>query len=236
MTMPPTDRSINSKDPKAIIAELDRWVACHENGQYLPIDTLPLGPLNIEPDYGIQQVRDELYEFILKVISQNLSGTVLEIGIGHYGSNHFLWRLLFDRVITIEKSPERCRAFAQSYSQFYTGVWPGRDGRSGFIFGLSSDPGSVRKTYEATARKVDLLFIDGDHSYAAVLCDWLLYHHLVRDGGLIAFHDSLTDNAAMSEVPKFLAELERGEIDGRPHKIHQIVHTRHAGIAFYESR
>src|SRR5262245_14196367 len=36
---------------------------------------------------------------------------------------------------------------------------------------------------------VDLLWIDGDHSYAGVRQDFEMYGGLVRSGGLIAFHD-----------------------------------------------
>lgn len=37
--------------------------------------------------------------------------------------------------------------------------------------------------------KLDLLFIDGDHNYDGVKKDWKMYSPLVRDGGLIVFHD-----------------------------------------------
>jgi len=38
-------------------------------------------------------------------------------------------------------------------------------------------------------RKIDLLFIDGDHSYEGVKKDFEMYAPLVREGGIIAFHD-----------------------------------------------
>jgi predicted O-methyltransferase YrrM len=38
-------------------------------------------------------------------------------------------------------------------------------------------------------RKLDLLFIDADHSYGAVRSDFELYRGFVADDGLIAFHD-----------------------------------------------
>ena len=37
--------------------------------------------------------------------------------------------------------------------------------------------------------KVDLLFIDGDHTYEGVKQDYLLYKELVNIGGYIVFHD-----------------------------------------------
>ena len=38
-------------------------------------------------------------------------------------------------------------------------------------------------------RKIDLLFIDADHSYAGVKQDFNMYSPLVRKGGIIALHD-----------------------------------------------
>jgi predicted O-methyltransferase YrrM len=38
-------------------------------------------------------------------------------------------------------------------------------------------------------RKIDLLFIDGDHSYAGVKSDFEMYGSLVAPGGMVAFHD-----------------------------------------------
>lgn len=40
-------------------------------------------------------------------------------------------------------------------------------------------------------RPIDLLTIDGDHRYEGVKSDFKLYSSLVREGGLIAFHDIL---------------------------------------------
>jgi cephalosporin hydroxylase len=41
--------------------------------------------------------------------------------------------------------------------------------------------------------QIDVLFIDGDHAYAGVKSDYLMYRPLVRDGGIIAFHDIVED-------------------------------------------
>lgn len=40
-------------------------------------------------------------------------------------------------------------------------------------------------------RKIDFLFIDGDHRYSGVKRDWKLYSPLVKRNGLIVFHDIL---------------------------------------------
>lgn len=39
--------------------------------------------------------------------------------------------------------------------------------------------------------KIDLLLIDGDHSYMGAMKDWELYSPLVKENGLIALHDIL---------------------------------------------
>lgn len=230
-----TDSSQSELRRQRLMAELDRWVKSHGNGEYVPEDYEPSGPLGLPADYGIQQVRSEIDEFLGEVITNDLGETALEIGLGYYGSTHFLWRLAFKRVITIEKSGDRCRAFARSHSKFSGGAWLGTDGASEFILGMSSDPMVVRKAYDAIQHKADLLFIDGDHSYSSVLCDWLLYRHLVRPNGIIAFHDCATDRPDVSEVPLFLARLESGGIDGIPYKLRRITHSGHLGIAFYQA-
>jgi len=50
---------------------------------------------------------------------------------------------------------------------------------------------STRTQLEAllAGRRIDLLFIDGDHSYEGCLADFEMYHPFVAPDGLIAFHD-----------------------------------------------
>lgn len=38
--------------------------------------------------------------------------------------------------------------------------------------------------------KIDLLFIDGDHSYDGVLSDWMTYSPLLADESIVIFHDT----------------------------------------------
>ncbi len=55
----------------------------------------------------------------------------------------------------------------------------------------SHDPKTVDEARRRLGGAVDLLFIDADHSYAGVKQDFFLYRELVREGGLIFFHDIL---------------------------------------------
>ena len=60
----------------------------------------------------------------------------------------------------------------------------------------------------AVAGPVDFLFIDGDHDYAGVSSDYAMYSPLVREGGLIAFHDIVPGPPEyVGGVPRFWQEL-----------------------------
>ena len=59
----------------------------------------------------------------------------------------------------------------------------------------------VGKTW---TRPIDFLFIDGLHHYKYVLADFLTWEPQVKEGGVIAFHDSI--NEAWPEVGKVVAD------------------------------
>ena len=51
----------------------------------------------------------------------------------------------------------------------------------------------IKKSEDAiddVTEKIDFLFIDGSHKYDDVLKDFILWSPKVRDGGIVAFHDS----------------------------------------------
>ena len=63
------------------------------------------------------------------------------------------------------------------------------------------------------SKKIDFLFIDGDHSYEGVKIDFELYSPFVKTGGIIAFHDIVTNStshyeADSIEVPRFWNEIK----------------------------
>lgn len=59
-------------------------------------------------------------------------------------------------------------------------------------------------------RKIDFLFIDGDHTYEGVKRDFELYSQLVRKGGIIAFHDIAPHPPETKcEVSKFWNEIKK---------------------------
>jgi predicted O-methyltransferase YrrM len=57
-----------------------------------------------------------------------------------------------------------------------------------YLKGSSQTHEMVDRLKELT-NKIDILFIDGDHSYQAVINDFMLYEGLVKSGGYIIFDD-----------------------------------------------
>jgi len=53
---------------------------------------------------------------------------------------------------------------------------------------------------------IDFLFIDGDHSYEGVKCDYLNYSQMVKPGGWIAFHD-IRDTEHHTKVGCYVAKF-----------------------------
>lgn len=67
-------------------------------------------------------------------------------------------------------------------------------------------------------QKLDVLFIDGDHSYNGVKQDFVQYRHLINENGFVLFHDIVPDfkarfgqetKAYSGEVPKFWNEIRQ---------------------------
>jgi predicted O-methyltransferase YrrM len=78
----------------------------------------------------------------------------------------------------------------------------------------------IRETSERAAQRwmlpIDMLFIDGDHSYEGVKRDWELFSHHVTQFGVVVFHDTLWElqpdspySRADMGVPAFVEELRQ---------------------------
>jgi predicted O-methyltransferase YrrM len=91
------------------------------------------------------------------------------------------------------------------------------------IVGNSHDPNTLKSLRSVLkGRKIDLLMIDGDHSYSGVKKDCEMYVPLVREGGSVVFHDVVDSEYHRLnnvEVYRFWKELtgNKVEIDGGYH-------------------
>jgi predicted O-methyltransferase YrrM len=71
---------------------------------------------------------------------------------------------------------------------------------------------------------LDVLFIDGDHSYEGVKRDFLFYSPLVRPGGIVAFHDIAEHRKETGgDVPQFWNEVKTS------HRYEEIIENREQG-------
>ena len=210
---------------------LDKWVSKLGTGRYPPsnyIDNID-NTFSISENFGIQQVRTEIHKFIDVVLKQKKNKNCLEIGLGTYGSTHFLWRMIFNKTITIEYQKHRIFTFTENMNKFYN-KFVLNDLKSKFIFGLSHQTTSVEKLDKILkGEKLDLLFIDGDHTYRSVLADWLIYKNFVSKGGIIAFHDCVGNDDGFG-VPKLLKKIK--SFDSKI-KLKKIVNSKNFGIAYY---
>ena len=145
---------------------------------------------------GALQHREEILPFI----AENLGAApaaVAEIGRAQGGTLALLCRAAAPDALIISLDLPG-GAWAGQVPVLNKGFWrrpllealrgPGQELR--LIDGDSKAQGSVESFRRALGgRKLDLLFIDGDHTFDGVKADYELYSGFVRPGGVIAFHD-----------------------------------------------
>lgn len=136
--------------------------------------------------FGLTQKIPEITGF-LEYISEIKPAHVCEIGT-LYGGTNFLLSQAVPTVKTIIGVDLMVRNLAKLK------YFKRPDQQSHYVNGSSYAPQTVEKVRAILGdRKLDVLFIDGDHTYDGVKQDFLLYRHFVRENGIIAFHDIVPD-------------------------------------------
>jgi predicted O-methyltransferase YrrM len=215
-----------------IYKSLDHWVSINANGKYYSDDFIEEKEENliVDESYGIQQNRKEIFSFIKTLLKKKQRNICLEIGIGHVGSTHFLFRHLFKKTITIELDKNRVFDFRDRLTK-YCNKYVLDDGKSHFVYGSSSDSLTILKIINFLKnKKIDLLFIDGSHIFKDVLTDWLIYKNFVANRGIIAFHDCNNRINNDGGVPKLINFIKKND---KKIKIRKIVYSKNMGIAYY---
>jgi predicted O-methyltransferase YrrM len=112
-----------------------------------------------------------------------------EIGSAR-GGNLFLFSLILPsdgRIVSLELACERVHQ-----AVYHRLVGP--SARLSCVTGDSHQPETLDRVRTALAGDLfDVLFIDGDHSHEGVAADFQMYAPLVRQGGIIGFHDIVAD-------------------------------------------
>lgn len=132
---------------------------------------------------SIQQ-RSEIMS-LANAVAELKPKNILEIGTARAGTL-FIWsHLATSKVISCDlDDPTIKKSLYEAFPP------PSSQCKVIHLTGDSHDKDFMKRVEgELNGEKVDFLFIDGDHTEAGVETDYNDYHHLVRPGGIIAFHD-----------------------------------------------
>jgi cephalosporin hydroxylase len=130
-------------------------------------------------EHGAIQKPPELAGF-LALLLDHAPEVVVEIG-ADAGGTLWAWQQL--------PSVRRVIGVDQPHAGFSSGK-PLDEHGCEVVYGDSHDPETLHRLKVLLGGDVvDLLFIDGDHSYAGVKQDFEMYSPLVGDRGIVAFHD-----------------------------------------------
>jgi len=143
-------------------------------------------------DIRAKQVSSEiiaLYDFI----SSKKPRIICEIGT-YKGGTLYLWTQVADKnslIVSMDLAPGLKNAYS-SYRQLFYQQFANNNQIVFCLPGDSHENATNDKLKIILGnRKIDFLFIDGDHSYQGVKKDFEMYAPLVKDKGHIAFHDIL---------------------------------------------
>ena len=156
-------------------------------------------------EHAAIQKDQELAGFLALVMDLEPLRTIVEVG-AYAGGTLWAWQQLGDvRVIGVDLPPANLPEGPQVNDLGMT-----------VICGDSHDPATRDQLVaELAGDPIDMLFIDGDHTFEGVKADYELYAPLVRPGGLIGFHDiCLHAGMPFIEVQRFWLTLhgEKEEI------------------------
>ncbi len=171
------------------------------------------GRLSIVP----VQIRSEI-EGLLDLLAAKRPRTVLEIGTWNGGTLYLFARVAAPDAllvtVDIDGGPGARLGRLSSVGLLCSGSAAPGQRVVPLLRRDSHDPPTLAQIERALGRRpVDLLFIDGDHSYDGVRSDFEVYGRLVRPGGLVAFHDIVPGAPeGVGEVPRFWQELKRERI------------------------
>lgn len=147
---------------------------------------------NKSKKFKIQQKKNEWIPFIKFLLTQNQINNTLEIGCYDGGSTVSLAHITKNLITIDQPNPARFDTFQYHFEN--DGLFGSELINSLTNFNYISGNSHSEKTFNKVVNilnndKLDLLFIDGDHSYEGVKKDFELYSSLVRSGGFIVFHD-----------------------------------------------
>jgi len=157
------------------------------------------------------QVKYEITK-LLEIVINLKPKLILEIGTAG-GGTLFLFTSITDPDATILSVDLPRGSFGGGYPEWKIPLYQSF-ARNGQKIKLLRDDSHNVKTLElvktALDGKLDFLFIDGDHTYEGVKRDFNMYSPLVKEGGIIAFHDIVPGPPEnVGGVPLFWKEIKQ---------------------------
>ena len=157
------------------------------------------------------QIRHEILT-LLNIVRKMKPKYVLEIGTEDGGNLFLFSKIASEEALLISIDLPEGR-FGGGYPECKIPVYKSfasPNQRIDLIREDSHDIDTLRKVKAILgSNKLDFLFIDGDHTYPGVRKDFEMYSALVREGGMIAFHDIVPGLPELvGEVPKFWQEVK----------------------------
>ncbi len=141
----------------------------------------------IEPS----QVHDEILELV-KILDNIKPKVVLEIGTAN-GGTLFLFSHVASRDATLISVDLPAGMFGGGYPTWKIPLYKSfalSNQRIHLIRADSQEQSTLERVKSIlNGREIEFLFIDGDHRYKGVKKDFEIYSPLVKEGGIIAFHD-----------------------------------------------
>jgi len=157
------------------------------------------------------QVKYEIAK-LLEIIAELRPKVVLEIGTAG-GGTLFLFTRVADSRAKIISIDLPGGPFGGGYPKWKIPLYKSFSRKEQKIYLIrrdSHDPQTLKEVEKIlSGENIDFLFIDGDHTYEGVKKDFEMYSSLVREGGIIAFHDivpGLPDN--VGGVPRFWSQIK----------------------------
>ena len=165
--------------------------------------------------YGAMQKFEE-FTPALELCLNSSHETVLEIGSGR-GGTLWAWSHLpkNKNVISVDLPGGDFGGGLTEEDKERIQNWIDPKQNTILIAGDSHSVDTLKEVHEALSicgvTKVDILFIDGDHTYEGVKKDFEMYSPLVKEGGLILFHDIVdhTEVYPTCKVDKFWNDIKK---------------------------
>jgi len=157
------------------------------------------------------QVPSELLQFA-EIVRDIKPKILLEIGTHHGGTLCVMARLADPNGTIISVDLPRGE-FGGGYKWFHIPIFKSFAFDKQKLHLLRGDSHSIEMGTQVrgilgSGGELDLLFIDGDHSYEGVKKDFNSYASLVRHGGIVAFHDIAEHTIQTCQVARFWNEIK----------------------------